>query len=62
MADIHPPEWYLSVDADLRRDVIERPILDEIDLSGWEIRKALLTTFTWRRATSRTTFAATSSG
>jgi predicted nucleotidyltransferase len=39
---IHPPEWYLSVDADLRRDVIERPILDEIDLSGWEIRKALL--------------------
>lgn len=39
---IHPPEWYLSVDADQRRDVIERPILDEIDLSGWEIRKALL--------------------
>jgi predicted nucleotidyltransferase len=39
---IHPPEWYLSVDADLHRDVIERPILDEIDLSGWEIRKALL--------------------
>ncbi|MFI5197690.1 MAG: nucleotidyltransferase domain-containing protein [Thermoanaerobaculia bacterium] len=39
---IHPPEWYLSVDAELRRDVIERPILDEIDLSGWEIRKALL--------------------
>ncbi len=39
---IHPPEWYLSVDADLRRDVIERPIVDEIDLSGWEIRKALL--------------------
>lgn len=33
---IHPPEWYLSVDADLRRDVIERPILDEIDLSGGE--------------------------
>jgi predicted nucleotidyltransferase len=39
---IHPPEWYLSVDAEFRRDVIERPILDEIDLSGWEIRKALL--------------------
>jgi predicted nucleotidyltransferase len=39
---IHPPEWYLSVDTDFRRDVIERPIIDEIDLSGWEIRKALL--------------------
>ena len=39
---IHPPEWYLSVDTEFRRDVIERPLLDEIDLSGWEIRKALL--------------------
>jgi uncharacterized protein len=29
------------VDSDLRRDVTERPITDLIDLSGWEIRKAL---------------------
>ena len=37
---IHSSDWYLSVDSDSRRDVIERPIADEIDLSGWEIRKA----------------------
>ena len=35
----HRPDWYLSI-AD-RRDVIERPIIDEFDLSGWELRKAL---------------------
>ena len=35
----HRPDWYLSI-AD-RRDVIERPIVDELDLSGWELRKAL---------------------
>lgn len=34
-------EWYLSVDLDLRRDVIERPISDLLDISGWDIRKAL---------------------
>lgn len=39
---IHPPDWYLAVDTEMHRDVIERPIVDEIDLSGWEIRKALL--------------------
>jgi hypothetical protein len=38
---IHAREWYLSIDSDARRDVIERPIVDEIDLSGWDIRKAL---------------------
>ena len=36
---VHRPDWYLSI-AD-RRDVIERPIIDELDLSGWELRKAL---------------------
>lgn len=36
---IHPKDWYLSIDE--RRDVIERPINDMIDLSGWDIRKAL---------------------
>jgi predicted nucleotidyltransferase len=36
---IHPQNWYLSI-AD-RRDVIECPIADSIDLSGWDIRKAL---------------------
>ena len=38
---IRRPEWYLSVDLDLRRDVIERPISDLLDISGWDIRKAL---------------------
>src|SRR5689334_4705492 len=38
---IRRPEWYLSVDLDLRRDVIERPISDLLDISGWDIRKTL---------------------
>jgi predicted nucleotidyltransferase len=36
---VHPPEWYLRVDAG--RDVIELPIDDELDVCGWEWRKAL---------------------
>ncbi|POP43085.1 nucleotidyltransferase [Superficieibacter electus] len=36
---VHPPEWYLRVEAP--RDVIELPIDDELDISGWEWRKAL---------------------
>jgi predicted nucleotidyltransferase len=35
------PEWYLSIDLEDRRDVIERPIRDSIDVSGWDVRKAL---------------------
>lgn len=31
--------WYLRVEA--QRDVIELPISDELDVSGWELRKAL---------------------
>ena len=38
---VRRPETYLSIDLELQRDVIERPIVDEIDLSGWDIRKAL---------------------
>ncbi|MBI4553898.1 MAG: nucleotidyltransferase domain-containing protein [Candidatus Latescibacteria bacterium] len=38
---IHPPEWYLSVDMERKRDVIERPINDHLDLNGWDLRKAL---------------------
>jgi predicted nucleotidyltransferase len=29
--------WYLSVDLDLKRDVIERPITDNLDIGGWDI-------------------------
>ncbi len=34
-----PPEWYLSLAR--RRDVIERPIVGELDVNGWDIKKAL---------------------
>ena len=36
---VHDRDWYLSIDD--KRDVIEYPIVDEIDLNGWELRKAL---------------------
>ena len=32
-------DWYLSIDA--KRDVIELPIDDSLDISGWELTKAL---------------------
>lgn len=34
-------DWYLSFDVERRRDVIEYPIVDDIDIGGWDIRKAL---------------------
>lgn len=37
----HHTDWYLSVDVEEKRDVIEYPIVDEIDINGWDIRKAL---------------------
>lgn len=37
----HPKEWYVAVDLEEKRDVIEYPIVDEIDISGWDVRKAL---------------------
>jgi predicted nucleotidyltransferase len=37
----HPRDWYLSIDVEEKRDVIERPINDELDISGWDLRKAL---------------------
>jgi predicted nucleotidyltransferase len=36
---VHRREWYLSIES--RRDVIEEPLSDELDVSGWELRKAL---------------------
>jgi predicted nucleotidyltransferase len=36
-----PADWYLAVDLESRRDVIEYPITDDIDLNGWDLRKAL---------------------
>lgn len=36
---VHRLPWYLTVEP--RRDVIELPISDELDVCGWELRKAL---------------------
>ena len=36
-----PAEWYLSFDVERKRDVIEYPIVDEIDCAGWDIKKAM---------------------
>ena len=38
---VNKPEWYLAVDLEDKRDVIEYPIVDDIDLNGWDVRKAL---------------------
>ena len=38
---VRSQDWYLSFDIEGRRDVIEYPIVDDIDCSGWDIRKAL---------------------
>ncbi len=35
----HSVNWYLSIKSG--RDVIERPISNELDISGWDIKKAL---------------------
>jgi predicted nucleotidyltransferase len=36
---VHKKDWYLSIDQ--KRDVIEHPINEKLDLSGWDLRKAL---------------------
>ena len=36
---VHPLSWYLRVSP--QRDVIELPISDDLDINGWELRKAL---------------------
>ena len=36
---IHTLDWYLSIQE--KRDVIEIPINDDLDISGWDLRKAL---------------------
>jgi predicted nucleotidyltransferase/plasmid maintenance system antidote protein VapI len=35
----HRPEWYLTTQR--RSDVIERPMEDDLDISGWDLPKAL---------------------
>jgi predicted nucleotidyltransferase len=38
---VRPSDWYLAVDLEEKRDVIEYKITDDIDLNGWDLRKAL---------------------
>jgi hypothetical protein len=38
---VRPWAWYLSVYIEDKRDVIEEPINDMLDVSGWDLRKAL---------------------
>jgi uncharacterized protein len=38
---LRPSDWYLSIDLEAKRDVIERPINEMLDISGWDLRKAL---------------------
>jgi len=35
----HPQDWYLSIAE--KKDVIEIPVNEELDISGWDIRKSL---------------------
>jgi predicted nucleotidyltransferase len=35
----HPPDWYLTLDEG--PDTLNFPVDDELDLAGWELRKAL---------------------
>ena len=36
---IHPLDWYLSIEEG--RDVIEYPLANQLDINGWDIKKAL---------------------
>jgi uncharacterized protein len=36
---IRPMEWYLSIDD--KRDVLEYPIHEQLDINGWNLKKAL---------------------
>ena len=36
---MHPVDWYLSIEP--KRDVIEKPIDNQLDINGWVLKKAL---------------------
>ena len=38
---VHSLDWYFSIDVERKDDVIERPIEGKLDISGWDLRKAL---------------------
>lgn len=35
------PDWYLSVNVEHRRDVVELPIEGDLDINGWDLRKTM---------------------
>ena len=37
---VHPLDWYLSIEEG--RDVIEHPVAANLDISGWDLKKALV--------------------
>ena len=37
---LHPVQWYLSIVE--KRDVIEHPLNDQLDMNGWDLKKALV--------------------
>lgn len=38
---VHPRDWYMRIDLERQRDVIERPVEGVFDISGWDLRKGL---------------------
>ena len=38
---LHPRDWYLSIDLEQKRDVVECFIGGQLDINGWDLRKAL---------------------
>lgn len=38
---VRDKNWYLRVDHEFRRDVVEQPINDLLDINGWDLKKAL---------------------
>jgi predicted nucleotidyltransferase len=38
---LNRPDWYLTIDIENKRDVIELPINNDLDINGWDLRKAL---------------------
>jgi len=38
---VHTQDWYLSVNLESKRDVIELPIDEVFDINGWDLRKSL---------------------
>lgn len=37
----HSRDWYLSVNSESKKDVVDLPINDLMDVGGWDLRKAL---------------------